>query len=716
MIADDPLLQQMSAAVETSITFLIAPEGFGKSRFIEQICSDENPLVFPSICLDCEEFSTPRDLMLGIMNGYCLSIQEVFPSELLDETLDAWFQFVLLKGQAHSGQPLLIVIDNAHSLSPAMIQLLDSCLVDQRLPFRWLFSGRGYPELSIQAYWQAGQVKLLDASLLLSAELDISDANSDQLTLNSSVNLSKIKANSLALLKSGQFAKVIDLLNDLDESLLLAHEDISSALIWSLIFSRKFNQAEYFLDLIHHYESDQGHLSTVENSLIKPLSRLDFLSLSLRLFQHEQGVLTEFDFRQLYRAGRCQDIRAFSLVILAYYQLQEGDIDGALFHAEKARVVLDRLGFEFLSSYADLIISLCDKYMGRGFKAVQYATSNFHRFKGEKYSLTWVNVNTAMLVVYYEQNQLERAQQCCELLTDHVNGACATEVIVTVHLLYARLLDLKQETKKSHRHLDQLSRILTLGKYDRFKSQVIQERCRQLFHRFLQYQDLSFVSVTEAVLTQSKLLDLYEDKYWESAKEGYSEEWERQGLALMYWLMMASRYDEAVALGKSIESVLSRCPVVARHLIVAVNLLSAEFLAGRQLQAARSLKSLISTYGWEAFPRSVFDEAPMLDKVLLWASEHQVIRIPKMFVRVFRNLLEQKVDEVDKPKVNPESVLTPKEHEIFSLVAKGLSNSQISQETAAALSTVKWHLKNIYSKLGVNNRKKAMLLAQKLAD
>ncbi|UTW07576.1 LuxR C-terminal-related transcriptional regulator [Pseudomonas benzenivorans] len=58
--------------------------------------------------------------------------------------------------------------------------------------------------------------------------------------------------------------------------------------------------------------------------------------------------------------------------------------------------------------------------------------------------------------------------------------------------------------------------------------------------------------------------------------------------------------------------------------------------------------------------------------------------------------------------------LTEREDEIVQLAAEGLSNVAIGERLALALGTVKWHLHNIYEKLGVRNRTQAVRRAQEL--
>ena len=54
--------------------------------------------------------------------------------------------------------------------------------------------------------------------------------------------------------------------------------------------------------------------------------------------------------------------------------------------------------------------------------------------------------------------------------------------------------------------------------------------------------------------------------------------------------------------------------------------------------------------------------------------------------------------------------LTEKEIKIYQLLKSGLSNQDISDEMNVALSTTKWHLKNIYQKLGVKNRAEILVM------
>jgi DNA-binding NarL/FixJ family response regulator len=62
---------------------------------------------------------------------------------------------------------------------------------------------------------------------------------------------------------------------------------------------------------------------------------------------------------------------------------------------------------------------------------------------------------------------------------------------------------------------------------------------------------------------------------------------------------------------------------------------------------------------------------------------------------------------VTEPTTDSSEILTPRELEILQLVAEGHSNGQLARMLFVGEQTVKFHLANIYQKLGVRNRTEA---------
>ena len=86
-------------------------------------------------------------------------------------------------------------------------------------------------------------------------------------------------------------------------------------------------------------------------------------------------------------------------------------------------------------------------------------------------------------------------------------------------------------------------------------------------------------------------------------------------------------------------------------------------------------------------------------------------RIPKKFI----DNLKLALDRWDKhKKIHVGIELSARELDILKLIDKDLSNQEIADKLFISLNTVKTHLKNIYLKLEVDNRAKAVAKAKEL--
>ncbi len=66
--------------------------------------------------------------------------------------------------------------------------------------------------------------------------------------------------------------------------------------------------------------------------------------------------------------------------------------------------------------------------------------------------------------------------------------------------------------------------------------------------------------------------------------------------------------------------------------------------------------------------------------------------------------------DVSQLNANPLTTLTKRELEILSSLAAGRTNKQIAAEKAVSTNTVKYHIRNLFEKLGVSNRGQAIAL------
>jgi DNA-binding NarL/FixJ family response regulator len=90
------------------------------------------------------------------------------------------------------------------------------------------------------------------------------------------------------------------------------------------------------------------------------------------------------------------------------------------------------------------------------------------------------------------------------------------------------------------------------------------------------------------------------------------------------------------------------------------------------------------------------------------AQQADTSQVSPASVQAFQTLPSQIAQRLEQ------SGISPRQHEVLQLVAKGLSNQAISRELAIQESTVKSHLKVLFQILGVNNRTASIVAARSL--
>jgi LuxR family maltose regulon positive regulatory protein len=86
-------------------------------------------------------------------------------------------------------------------------------------------------------------------------------------------------------------------------------------------------------------------------------------------------------------------------------------------------------------------------------------------------------------------------------------------------------------------------------------------------------------------------------------------------------------------------------------------------------------------------------------------------RIPDTFMQKFRQAVDSKIKQ---SKGSRDLGLSAREIETLKLMAENLSNQELADKLFVSINTVKTHLKNIYLKLGVDSRTKAVKKAKEL--
>jgi LuxR family maltose regulon positive regulatory protein len=152
---------------------------------------------------------------------------------------------------------------------------------------------------------------------------------------------------------------------------------------------------------------------------------------------------------------------------------------------------------------------------------------------------------------------------------------------------------------------------------------------------------------------------------------------------------------------------------------------------GDTAQAIEALERALVLAEPEGYVRIFVDEGPPMAHVLSTPLEEQgSVRPLARPKQALRNHVQQLLAAFDRPSPirkgrAPErdipgtarpllDPLTERELEVLRLIAAGLSNREVAAELYLAINTVKWYVKSLYSKLGVESRTQAVARARSL--
>ncbi|MCJ8168786.1 LuxR C-terminal-related transcriptional regulator [Atopomonas sediminilitoris] len=496
-------------------------------------------------------------------------------------------------------------------------------------------------------------------------------------------------------LKAGYFSRLLKWLLALDEACLLEQPVLLGYAVEALTLSRCFHQADYYLQLAEQHGLAQGARGAYW-LLLRLLHSTFQDDAASTLPQLAQGL----------RAPQVPMVlRAQAQTLLAYHDLMAADLASAIRHASQAQSVLAHSGHRFLQSYADLIVVLSRRHAGQSLQARNQVYADFAATPRD--CPAWLNRATAMLVTLYEQNQLIEAQQLGDDLLGEVSASSASEAIVTVYVTLSRVLHSRGLAERGERLLDNLTRVLELGHYPRLFAHVAQEALRQALLSGSR-------SVLEGVARRFQLPQRLAAGEWEKTRP-YSEGWERSGMAAVYWLLGSGQTAQAVRLLRVLAQALKASQMRVRALVVQINLLCLNTENASLVEQGQTLQRLIAEHGIACFSRCVLDEAPSASTLLQQLVSAGALPVPQKYREHYAALIGESGSGAINSPLPLCAGLTEKEREIVRATLAGLSNAQVSEQAGIAVSTTKWHLKNIYAKLGVSTRAELIVNLQSRA-
>ncbi|MGH8175628.1 MAG: LuxR C-terminal-related transcriptional regulator, partial [Steroidobacter sp.] len=305
------------------------------------------------------------------------------------------------------------------------------------------------------------------------------------------------------------------------------------------------------------------------------------------------------------------------------------------------------------------------------------------------------------------------AEALCMEVLPLLSVASTIENLTTAYITLARIRAAGKFGSEAAQLLEYLHSVLEGGAHKRFLAQVCSEKIR--LHIAEKNRERA-----SAVALECGFAERAQSGEWAVGRV-YEEAWERSGSAYALLLMHTKRHTEARMILTTLRNSARAAGYVYREIRLEALLACCHWRAAECSPAFEALNRGLSLTRGFGFTRSVFDEAPGLTQLIKTAVEHRKLRqvLPGHYLRKFENVFAGRAPVIPATGVSrkaalPLEPLTDREIDMLKLLAQGLSNSQISGHSQIALSTAKWHLKNVFAKLDVSTRTGALARARHL--
>jgi LuxR family maltose regulon positive regulatory protein len=143
----------------------------------------------------------------------------------------------------------------------------------------------------------------------------------------------------------------------------------------------------------------------------------------------------------------------------------------------------------------------------------------------------------------------------------------------------------------------------------------------------------------------------------------------------------------------------------------------AQQLRGDTAEALTSLMAALDLAEAEGYVRTFLDEGPPMAALLAVADRQDSSAYAQ---RLLAELAAKPDDQPSRPRAtagvsgDAKEVLSSREREVLRLLDTELNGPEIARQLVVSLNTVRTHTKNVYMKLGVTNRRAAILRAREL--
>lgn len=497
----------------------------------------------------------------------------------------------------------------------------------------------------------------------------------------------------------GELPTLVDWTRDMQVSPLFGWNELVYWSTWSLAFSYCWPQA--------HQRLRQLDAALCQNTRLAPQqrrdyrSKLDSLELVLAIFEDKTSDVAS---RSVQWLEQHADVDAFDVAVIASAQLialrLDADCTGAANAGMRAVSAIQRSGSVYGKIWVNVLNALYQLEFGDYNHARLLLNEQFYSASEEIGEHSAILSTCALLLARtaYEQDELDSASDYVEIGYRHIRSHGLIETAIAGISVRARLAA-RVSLGEALQVLDD-AQSTTAVYPPRLETLVHQQRIELLLDHGRTREALIAAQALEGVDAQDtrvvpRLNQAYIGLLLDCAREQHAEA-EKHCVTLLQ--------DTAV----------QRQPYLhCRVLIVRCSQLAR---AGNTSAALKTLCNALALACEQGLFRVFLDLRRFSTVALQWLCNSGVTHLPEAQQALFSRLCNalQLRPQPDRKVAHLPEPLSKRELELLALLESGLAYQQIADQLFISLATVKWHVYNIYGKLGVKNRSGALVAAHQL--
>ncbi|KQW69879.1 LuxR C-terminal-related transcriptional regulator [Methylibium sp. Root1272] len=392
------------------------------------------------------------------------------------------------------------------------------------------------------------------------------------------------------------------------------------------------------------------------------------------------------------RFGRFEYSASYN--VRGFVALTRGRFDDALAFFARGRELSEQAHATFTLGYSGVHTGLTLLAQGHLREAISHlrAVMADRRMLLEE-SVSKACLACALILALYEADETAEALALFEQFHEMIVEACIHDYLVVCYRSVARLHDLRGAPERALAVLEEAEGLAYAGRWPRAVRLIQCERLRR---------ELVAGRLNRARGLAPRLADEGGDGPDDWVR--FSEETDDPKLARMRLALHCDDVEAALAAIRAALDVARRHGRVHRQIRLQLLAALAQQRLGRMAQAHQALQRAIALAAPGGYVRMFLDEGPgLLGLLQAHADDPAEAPPPGSEARAFvERLVAAAVRSLaPAPLLEP---LTKREAKVLAMLADYLSNEQIAERLCVSENTVKFHVRNVYSKLGVKTR------------